>query len=286
MSIEEHAQEAWSYFKSIDTQASGIIDHSIPIIYLGNYDAYKKSKIRIITMGLNPSKKEFPEDNAFSRFYQVEKIYDQKKLSLHQAKTYLDSLNIYFEYNSNNWFDNFDPILNAMNASFYPGYMNTVLHTDLYSPLVTSESWSKYQKNTDPSIVNELIQKGLEMWHHLADILQPDIILTSVGESNSAEILNGREVPWTRFKVFDKTSKGKTRKKPFEVHCTVANLPSGKKCLVASGMNNVLPFMITSEQKASLGRSIYRLITDKEPSTMESEIYEKLDPRTLLAISQ
>ncbi len=284
MSIEECAQEVWSYFKSIDTKAYGIIDQSIPILYLGDYNAYKKSRIKIITMGLNPSNKEFPDDNAFSRFYQAEKIYDLKSLNQKDAGVYLDSLNIYFEHNSNDWFANYEPILNAMNASFYPGYENTVLHTDLYSPLVINDSWSKYQKNTSPSIVDGLIQKGSELWHRLADILQPDIILTSVGESNSTEILNGQEIPWTCFEVFDETSEGKKRKKPFEVHCAIANLNSGKKCLIVSGMNNVIPFMITQEQKAMLGKNLYNLIKGNRSKQSEAEMIGKNKSSTLFTM--
>ena len=40
-----------------------IVENSIPIIWFGNINKYLDSEKRILTVGLNPSNIEFPEDN-------------------------------------------------------------------------------------------------------------------------------------------------------------------------------------------------------------------------------
>ena len=265
MSIEQQVEDVWSYFKSIDTDEYKLQYPSIPVLYSGDYDSYTKSSLKTITVGLNPSNKEFPPRNPFSRFYESEQLHDKEELSPEDTQSYIDSLNMYFNYNSNDWFENFEPILNAMNTSFFTGYPNTAIHTNLVSPLATSDSWSKYEDTTPYYYVQNLTQKGLEKWLKLIDILQPDIILTSLGPHYRKRIFIEQKLEWTLFEAFDKTAKGKTRRKPYEVHCSIARLPSGKKCLLAFGASNVVPFMISEEQKKVLGTKIYKLLTGKEP---------------------
>ncbi len=269
MSIEEHAINVWNYFNSIDKRAYGILLPSIPIPYLGNYDSYTSSKLKIITVGLNPSKKEFPKNDFFSRFYGMEKIFFKKTLNVNEIKNYLFSLNIYFAYNRNEWFDNFEPILNEMKSSFHPGQENTALHTDILSPLTTIETWSKYEKQTNPEIVKEITQKGLEIWNQTMEILQPQIVLTSIGDIHRERIFGDQKLEWKRFESFNKTATGNDRKKPYEVNCTLARLPSGRKYLLTVGSSNVIPFMITKAQKMILGRRINRLITRKNDASNE-----------------
>lgn len=38
-----------------------ITNPSIPVLYFGDLEVFKKSSIKIITVGLNPSHKEFPQ---------------------------------------------------------------------------------------------------------------------------------------------------------------------------------------------------------------------------------
>jgi hypothetical protein len=45
-----------------------VVTPSMPILYFGDFDAYRASDIRVVTVGLNPSLAEFPVANPFSRF--------------------------------------------------------------------------------------------------------------------------------------------------------------------------------------------------------------------------
>lgn len=64
-SLEDLIQYTWDYFHSYTSEnwkgitKEGCITYpSIPVLFFGNLDQYEKSKLRIITVGLNPSKEE------------------------------------------------------------------------------------------------------------------------------------------------------------------------------------------------------------------------------------
>jgi len=97
MSIESHIDRVWNYFNSIDKNMYRIKYPSIPLVYFGDYISYKKSPIKIVTLGLNPSYKEFPGNNKFSRFYETANLYEKEKLSQKELLIYLRALNIYFD---------------------------------------------------------------------------------------------------------------------------------------------------------------------------------------------
>jgi hypothetical protein len=47
---------------------SKVVPHSMPILFFGDLDKYKKSKnLKVITVGLNPSNREFPPESPFKR---------------------------------------------------------------------------------------------------------------------------------------------------------------------------------------------------------------------------
>lgn len=279
MSMEGLANKVWHYFKSVNMDTYGITCPSIPVPYLGDYEAYEKSPIKIITAELNPSNNEFPSNYTFSRFYESETLYDKEELTPEETSIYLNSLNMYFNYNSHEWFEHYEPILNAMNTSFFTGHQNSALNTYLLSPLATAEKWAKHEKTAHLYDVQNFTRKGTEIWLKLVDILQPDIILSSLGTYSRRRVFIEQKLEWALYETFNKTSKGKERRRPYEMHCTVASLPSGNKCLLAFGTSNVLPFMLSDEQKNILGRKIYKLFTGKEPIKYEITSKEdKSDP--------
>ena len=110
------------------------IKTGIPILYFGDRRAYEKSPIRVVTVGLNPSWKEFP-DNV-DRFPAAEAANeDRKAIQL--------ALNEYFEKSPyGSWFGCYEPVLNGIDASYYAnaGRPNRAIHTDLMSPVATNES--------------------------------------------------------------------------------------------------------------------------------------------------
>jgi hypothetical protein len=135
-------------------------------------------------------------------------------------------------------------------------------------------SWSKYEKTTNPRKVQDLTQNGLDFWHQIIDLLEPNIIVSSLGEKYRGWIFCEQDVKWLKFMVFDKTAKGHPRRKPYETHCSMGRLSSGKKCLLICGENNVIPFMISKKQKRILGRKIYKLLTGKEVTLVSGILHQ------------
>ena len=60
------AKEAWKAFEC--AAPSSRVSPAMPILFFGDVEAYSASPFRVVTVGLNPSLKEFPEDSPFKRF--------------------------------------------------------------------------------------------------------------------------------------------------------------------------------------------------------------------------
>ena len=266
MSIEKHAEHIWNYFNSIDKNTYGVKIPSIPLLYLGNYESYKQSPLKILTVGTNPSDKEFPIHNAFCRFKDAENLLYKENISEEDVLTYLKSLNSYFNSNNAEWFDHFEPLLNGLNASYYSDHASTVLHTYMCSPLTTLEPWSKYEKTTSPLLFHDVVYQGLKIWLDLLDTLAPDIVLTSLGDNYRGWLFPEQNLEWVKFHVFKETADGRERGRPFNVQCVVAKLGSDKRCLLVFGDRSVIPFMISKKQKIMLGEKIYIILTGKAPA--------------------
>ena len=150
-----------------------ITNPSIPIIYFGDYVQYQKSYPKVITVSLNPSHNEFPQNSRFTRFKEAEKLNVSSTLNENEIITYLNSMNNYFKNNPNNWFDSYNPILDGLNTSLYPNTSgNNSLHTNLCSPFATDIAWSKLKNSAQYTFSRE----GRKFWHRLIEILEPDMI--------------------------------------------------------------------------------------------------------------
>ncbi|MCW4013592.1 MAG: hypothetical protein NWF07_11460 [Candidatus Bathyarchaeota archaeon] len=260
MSIEEYVVRVWKHYASIKEEMYGLKAPSMPLIYHGDYSQYRDSVLKIVTAGLNPPSSEFPENNPLIRFKELDHFYGKETLNEYDVLEYLDSLDSYFRRNSNPWFDNFEPVLNGINASYYGVMESTVLHTEMLSPLSTVVSWSKFVDNYPSFVIDEIVTNGHAQWLELMNILQPDIIITSLGEKYRKNIFNIQNLNWRRIEQITTTTKGGERKRPYEVYCTIATLGCGKKCLLVFGDRNVVPFMISEEQKIALGSKLFHLM--------------------------
>ena len=139
--LKELVEEAWAiYQRAIGNGVAAVVRPSIPILFFGDYERYFDSKVRTITVGLNPSKSEFPESDRFARF--PEARYEDSNPP--KAADYLRALANYFrEQPYDTWFKPaFEEMLQGMGASYYDGARNTALHTDICSPLATDPTWS------------------------------------------------------------------------------------------------------------------------------------------------
>ncbi len=152
---------------------------AVPILFFGDLDAYVNSQPRVLTVGLNPSRNEFPQGDPFQRFPLAEDATagDQQR--------YLDALSAYFRTRPYaQWFNSFEPLLNGMGASYYHGRAETVLHTDICSPTATDPTWSQLGE-ADRRV---LVDDGRTLWHELLAALQPNVVLLSVAKSHLEHI--------------------------------------------------------------------------------------------------
>ena len=97
---------------------------AVPILFFGDLDAYLASPLRVLTVALNPSGKEFPAGEPFQRFPLAN--------GNREPSRYLDAMSAYFctePYSG--WFNAFEPLLNGLGASYYKGAASTALHTDI-----------------------------------------------------------------------------------------------------------------------------------------------------------
>lgn len=145
MRLEPLAQKCNQLYHRTQNTSLPITNPSIPILYFGDYPSYNKSEIKIITVGLNPSHREFPIEDRFLRFRKAEKNSKNCNLTHLEIQRFLDSLNDYYKDEPySKWFGCFESMLNGLSASYYDNeYPNRVLHTDICSPLATDITWSK-----------------------------------------------------------------------------------------------------------------------------------------------
>lgn len=245
MISHELIKKVIKHYKAFENEKF-VVSPSLPILYFGDLSAYADSKVKILTVGKNPSDNEFrltkKDTFNFVRF----PMWDPNKENL------IETLNAYFEVKPlKQWFSSFEPILNGMNGSYYSGkHDNIALHTDICSPLATSPTWSRLTKTQQEILFTE----GYGFWKQLIEELQPDIMLVSVPRSLFQYVFksNGKELI-----SFDKKKNGDLRQKPYQVTQYDYILKSGKHVVIIFGSAANKPFdTITNKQKYEIGSLI------------------------------
>lgn len=226
---------------------------SIPVLYFGNFPKYLESKRKIVTVGLNPSDKEFRDEGETYdiglRFPHAKKLEGRSIVDKSFCEDYLLCLDQYFEIRPYwRWFSSYFPLLNAI-GSDYRTNLNMegcALHTDLCSPLATNPTWSHLSARAR----SMLLREGPDLWSALVRILRPDVMLVSVGKDLRERILNLFR-PEKRFPDF---SPGRRRKRVGIYRTPIG----GKDCHVAMGINSDRgPFSgLTNKEKQELGSEI------------------------------
>lgn len=217
----------------------------LPIKWFGDIDAYMKSPVKIITVGLNPSDKEFREKNGdpFTTKLRFPDYIVGNDASL------VNALNNYYEKKPySQWFNTgFEPILNGIGASYYAaaGHSYRALHTDICSPWATDPTWSKLPSADQ----GKLIKSGFPEWQQLVKDLAPDIILFSIPQEYVKMLNIG---PLDDLCVFSTTKDGQMRKKPVIIQKSLYG-----KSLAVFGRTRNVPFgSLGKEQKIKLGEQI------------------------------
>lgn len=249
--MKELVEEAWAiYQQSIENGVAVVVSPSIPILFFGDYERYFDSKVRVITVGLNPSKAEFPDSDRFARFPAAGYADSLPP----QAPDYLRALANYFrEQPYDTWFKPaFEELLQGMGASYYDGAGNTALHTDICSPLATDPTWSRLGVERDV-----LTAEGIELWHRLVKRLEPDVILISVAREHLSKIRFDRLRDWYELYVVK-------RDNPFKVEVLNLEITAGKRTMLVFGKAANLPFgTVSGPHKRLIGAKVLEALNGK-----------------------
>jgi len=246
--MNELVRESWRIYNQFENQPF-LVKPSIPILFFGNSNKYFSSGLRVITLGLNPSKIEFPEANRFLRFEKAHNIYP-KILAGDFYDEYLQSLNGYFQNPPNHpyvsWFSSFEHLLRGLNCSYYGQAPNTALHTDLCSPLATDPTWS----NLDMDARDRLIDSGPTLWHRLVKRLSPDLIVASIARKHLDRIAFPWVDGWSVVHTVERSN-------PYHVELRRLSVSEGKCTSLVFGRAANTPFWtISNEDKERIGISL------------------------------
>ena len=151
--LSEAVARAWQAFDRAADRACRVTP-AVPILFFGDLDAHLASPLRVVTVGLNPSRKEFPADEPFRRFPLAQGNRNPSR--------YLHAMSDYFRtepYSS--WFNAFKPLLDGLGASYYPGSASTALHTDICSPVATDPTWNDLDKVSEAALRPTAARSGI-----------------------------------------------------------------------------------------------------------------------------
>lgn len=237
---------AWQAFdRTVATAAT--VSPSVPVLFFGDADAYDRSPLRAVTVGLNPSWREFPAADPFCRFPLAADI------AAEDHARYLNAMSAYFRTSPYwTWFRHLDPLLDGMGAGYRPGQPSAALHTDICSPVATDRTWSKLDDGD-----RRLLQAdGVPLWHRLMEALQPHIVVLAIARRHLADIAfepvdNG----WGDLHIVDTKVGGEPRKPPYRVQARrYAVGGTAALFVLCPAMRSPLP--IGTAQKQELGAII------------------------------
>ena len=172
--LARSVERAWEAFDRSSSQPSRVTP-SVPILFFGDLDAYWTSPLRVVTVGLNPSRYEFPDGDPFRRFSLGGGSGDR------EPGRYLDAMSAYFVTEPySNWFNTFEQLLNGAGSSYYTEKAgSTALHTDICSPIATDPTWSGLERTTRVALAAD----RHPLWHELLKVLRPQIAVLSVADA-------------------------------------------------------------------------------------------------------
>ncbi len=258
ISLVKQVDTAWRIYEA-HAQEDFVVSPSMPILYFGDALSYSRSERKVVTVGLNPSYREFgSQSQGYTiglRFALASNIITSRTMSNEQfCDCYQQSLNQYFEANPYwTWFRNFEPLLNALGTDYRSNLATSgrALHTDICSPLATFPTWSKL-KGTARSL---LLEDGLVLWTDLVRELSPDVILVSVGRELRENVITlfGQEEHFPD--MFPEN--------PLKKALIYRTRIRGKHCFVAMGRSTDRgPFStLTIYEKKQLGSRIEQLVS-------------------------
>ena len=164
-----------------------VIKDVVPILWFGDMNAYFQSQKKIITVGYNPSYREFERDvfklnikEVVWRFPDLQSLVKSRgRLSIQKAALYCSALNNYFHYRPYEWFNHYEKILTnnfstrPAQASYWNSlHDNIAIHIDVV-PVATSVGWS----SVNSSDKNQILKSFPCLFNDLIEYLDPDSII-------------------------------------------------------------------------------------------------------------
>jgi hypothetical protein len=152
-----------------------VVDSSIPVVWFGDIEKYQRSQKRVLTIGLNPSKEEFPAPPQMPRFDEIDFGSPNSPEKLYST------LNRYFGVNPyTRWFNKYNTLVDVLDCSYggiYGTRTNTAIHIDIYSAIATDPTWGVLSDTQRNAI------QSTQLFDELFTLLDPDIILISVNNA-------------------------------------------------------------------------------------------------------
>jgi hypothetical protein len=243
--MRELSSASWQvYREAVELGIGALVRPTIPFLFFGDDERYVSSPLKVVTVGLNPSRLEFPSGDPFLRFPAARQI-DPRQPAL---DAHLAALRAYFRVRPYNaWFrPAFEPILNGLAASYYDGMApSTALHTDIWSPLATDPTWTRLG-----NVGAALAIAGVELWHRLIERLAPDVILISVARHHLDKIRFPKLGGWDSVHSIE-------RKNPFTVQAVRLEVVPLKPTLLVFGRAANLPFgTVSARDKLTIGAAV------------------------------
>jgi len=245
MMINDLVREAWQVYRRFEDRPF-VVRPSIPVLFFGDSDRYFSSELKVITLGLNPSRLEFPEEDRFLRFSSAREACPPNVEGVTYGG-YLQALNGYFRSPPNHpyesWFNSFEHLLGGIDCSYYGNAANTALHTDLCSPLATDPTWPNLPREAR----SDLAQPGNHLWHSLVEWLSPDLIIASVARWHLGTISFPRLDDWKIVYTVDRTN-------PYNVELTRLKISGDKSACLVFGRAANTPFgTVSNPDKLKIG---------------------------------
>lgn len=194
MPLNRLISQSWNAFVALQSMPC-VISDAIPILWFGDLEAYSNSPIRIVTVGLNPSNKEFQDKDCDPisvalRFHNAVSLLGKQTLNGSDFMLYRQAMNEYFKCNPyKRWFQWHEAALNDLDAT-YGGIMlkqggefkNTAIHIDIKTAIATNPTWGGLCNNCRSS----LQLSCSKMYGNLVKLLDPQVIIIAL-DQNSAK---------------------------------------------------------------------------------------------------
>ena len=161
MSLDEVTRDAWAEWDRarLDAKDQAYIPaESAPVLWFGDLERYLRSPVKVLTLGVNPGPKTFPEQDPWVKFPDIRG--DRSLGAMTSACK---------AYPMDSWFSYWEPLIKPMGAALKQPADSQALHLDL-TPLMTRPVFSEV-----PEEVRERLRhNGIKILVKLLKVLEPD----------------------------------------------------------------------------------------------------------------